>query len=340
MTDPLTLLSAGRVLGSHQSMEFTLPSRGARPSIVEAGYLYGRYRIERCLGIGGMGAVYHATDGVLTRPVALKTVLSSSADVTSGVRFLREAEVLARLRHPHIVTIYDVGIQDATPFIILEYLHGQHLRALLDAKKRLDSRAALTIMLPVIAAIAYAHQQGVLHLDLKPSNVFVASDHSGAPLTKVLDFGVCMLHLVDSEFDPTRGEFAGTPAYTSPEGLRGGELSQASDQFSLGVVLYEALSGINPFGRCKTLAEIEQAMRDRRYASLSTLSPHVPAELCHVIERALSPDPAERFPNVRSLGAAIAEAAPAELRERWRSEFNRTIVASGQIISGKQTVKA
>lgn len=323
MTDPLTWLSAGRVLGSHPSMEFTLPSRGARPSIVEAGFLYGRYRIERCLGVGGMGAVYHATDSVLTRAVALKTVLSSGADVTSGVRFLREAEVLARLRHPHIVTLYDVGIQDQTPFIILEYLQGQHLRALLDAKKRLDSRSALTIMLPVMAAIAYAHQQGVLHLDLKPSNVFVASDHNGAMLTKVLDFGVCMLHLVDSEFDPTRGEFAGTPAYTSPEGLRGAELTQASDQFSLAVVLYEALSGINPFSHCKTLSEIDQAMRRRRYASLATLSPHVPPQLCQVIERALAPDPSERFADVRSLGAAVAEAAPAELRSQWRSEFAR-----------------
>ena len=105
-------------------------------------------------------------------------------------------------------------------------------------------------------------------------------------------------------------------------------------------MLYESLSGINPFGRCKTLAEIEQAMRDRRYASLSTLSPHVPAELCHVIERALSPDPAERFPNVRSLGAAIAEEAPADLLVRWSSEFNLTIVSRGKIISVNQTVKA
>lgn len=323
MADPSTLLSRPDPKVGGVLPEFTLPSLGGRPKIVEVGYHYGRYRIEQCLGVGGMGAVYRAYDSVLARQVALKTALGSpgNTDVTEGLRFLREAEVIARLSHPHVVGIYDLGMHEQTPYLVLEFLEGDHLRSLLDARKRLEPDSALRLMLPVLSAMAYAHRQGILHLDLKPSNIFITNNYRSQVVPKVLDFGVCQLSGLDSELDPTRGVFAGTPAYSSPESLGNGELTELSDQFSVGIVLYETLSGIGPFASCRTLPQVRAAMAERRYPKVSTLSPSIPTALCDVVQRTLDPEPANRFADMASLGRALLQVAPSDVRSQWRAEF-------------------
>jgi serine/threonine protein kinase len=326
MADLHTLISRPDADCSGPS-EFAPASRSSsmspRMSTVEVGFQYGRYRVEHCLGVGGMSAVYRAFDAVLARPVAVKTALApyGSSDVTEGLRFLREAEVIAQLKHPNVVNIYDLCMHEQTPYIVLEFLEGSHLGCLLDARKYLEPDAARNLMLPVLSAIAYAHRRGILHLDLKPSNIFVTHDHRGQAVPKVLDFGVCQLTGIESDLDPTQGRFAGTPAYASPEALAGQPLSALSDQFSLGVLCYEALSGVHPFGHARTLNQVLSSMRERRYPRLATLVSSVPESLSSAVHRAMEPDPIERFPDVETFARALLVSSPEPQRVLWLAEF-------------------
>lgn len=305
MADPFTLVSAFDSNTHINTLpDLTLPSQ-ERDATVRAGQHFGRFRVERCLGHGGMGAVYLCHDPVLTRLVAVKAARNRGSDVNSGLRFLREAEVLARLQHPNVVTVYDVSMQGQTPYIVLEYIEGLDLRQLLDTRKRLPLPSALGLMLPLLSAIGYAHRQNVLHLDLKPSNILVSADHLRRPIPKVLDFGVCLLSDVDSALDPTRHEFAGTPAYAAPEAIRRQELTEKTDQFAMGVILYEVLSGANPFAQCQNLPETLNAMEQRRYPRLSTLTPYLPAAVSEAVARALEPDPSARHRSVDDLARAL-----------------------------------
>lgn len=324
MSDPFTLISSFDPQAHSATVPtLTLPSLESFPELsrMQAGHQFGRYRVERYLGEGGMGAVYLCHDPVLARWVAVKAAQSSSTDVNSGLRFLREAEVLARLQHPHVVAVFDVGMQGNVPFIVLEFIEGSDLRALLDAKKRLPLPMALGLLLPLCSAIGYAHRKNVLHLDLKPSNVLLSQDHVGRTFPKVLDFGVCVLSDVDSELDPTRSEFAGTPAYSAPEAIRRQGVSDKTDQFALGVILFEALSGVNPFGQCSTLSETLLTIEQRRYAKLSTLLPSLPPQVSDAVQRALDPNPKLRFPSVDEFARALLAASGVSDLTPWENQL-------------------
>lgn len=321
MADPFTLVSALDPNARINTLpDLTLPSQEQDVAVC-AGHQFGRFRVERCLGEGGMGAVYLCHDPVLTRMVAVKAALVSSRDVNSGLRFLREAEVLARLQHPNVVTVYDVSMHGQTPYIVLEYVQGTDLRQLLEARKRLALPSALGLMLPLLSAIGYAHRRNVLHLDLKPSNILVSSDHLGRPIPKVLDFGVCLLSDVDSTLDPTRNEFAGTPAYAAPEAIRRQDLSEKTDQFAMGVLLYEVLSGANPFAQCSTFTETLHAIEQRRYPKLSTLTPNLPEAVANAVARALEPNPNARHQSVDDLARALAAAGGTSVELGSWNEF-------------------
>lgn len=312
MSDPFTLISSFDPQANTAGVPtLTLPSLEGFPDLtrVQPGHQFGRYRVERYLGEGGMGAVYLCHDPVLARWVAVKAAQGRTTDVNSGLRFLREAEVLARLQHPHVVAVFDVGMQGTVPFIVLEFIEGSDLRTLLDTKKRLPLPLALNLLLPLCSAIGYAHRKNVLHLDLKPSNVLLSSDHVGRTFPKVLDFGVCVLSDVDSELDPTRSEFAGTPAYSAPEAIRRQGVSDKTDQFALGVMLFEALSGVNPFGQCSTLSETLLVIEQRRYPRLTALQPTLPMQVSDVVERALDPNPRLRFASVDEFARALVAAS-------------------------------
>ncbi len=309
MSDPMTLVSSFDPLARGSALpQLTLPSMSGSRALVGPGHQFGRYRVDRNLGQGGMAAVYLCHDPVLARMVAVKATTGHAGDVNSGLRFLREAEVLARLQHPHVVPVFDVGMQGQTPYIVMEYVEGYDLRTLLEIKKRLSVPMVLNLMLPLLSAIGYAHRRNVLHLDLKPSNVLLSTDHLGQPFPKVLDFGVCVLSDIDSDLDPTRNEFAGTPAYSAPEAIRRQELTEKTDQFALGVMLFEMLSGVNPFSQCSTLTETLGVIEQRRYPKLSTLTPNLHVGLAEVVARALDPNPQGRHASVDDLARALATA--------------------------------
>jgi hypothetical protein len=224
-----------------------------------------KYRIEQLIGRGGMGAVYRARDMRLERPVALKVVRAELlGDPEARRRFRREAQIVARLQHPSIVSVYDYGtFAGGGAYLVMELVRGEDLRRVLQREGRLDGARALRILNAVCDAIEAAHREGVLHRDLKPENILLPG---GSVDAKVLDFGVAKV-VADDRRDETiepseaptvltaAGAIIGTPAYMAPEQFRAGQPDARTDVFSLGVIAYEMLTGDLPFGR-GTLADV------------------------------------------------------------------------------------
>lgn len=219
----------------------------------------GKYRIEQLLGRGGMGAVYRARDMRLDRLIALKVVRAELlGDAEARRRFRREAQIVARLQHPAIVTVFDYGtFAEAGAYLVMELVRGEDLRRVLLREGRIDPDRAVRILSTVCAAIEAAHREGVLHRDLKPENILLPE---GDVEAKVLDFGVAKVIADEggdaqtTAADPgsintVEGMIIGTPAYMAPEQLRGAPSDGRTDVFSLGVIAYEMLSGELPFGR-------------------------------------------------------------------------------------------
>jgi len=208
----------------------------------------GRFQIVSVLGEGAMGVVYLANDPEIERPVAIKTLramsdASPAARSDLETRFLKEAQLAGRLQHPNIVTVYEVGREQDTSFIAMEYVDGQPLTQAVSRGPGLDTAARLEIVRQVAQALQHAHERGVLHRDIKPGNILVTRDRR----VKVADFGIGKL-LSSGTGDLTRtGQMLGSPAYMSPEQIRGEKLDGRADLFSLGVVFYELLTGARPF---------------------------------------------------------------------------------------------
>lgn len=268
----------------------------------------GRYRIEDRIGEGAMAYVYRAFDPHISRPLAVKLLKSEFlTDRQYADRFLREAKAAGALSHPNIVTIYDVGEADGTPYIVMELLEGQTLDSLLKAGP-LDAATALRITIQLADALAFAHAQRVVHRDIKPSNIIVAPDGRSV---KLLDFGIARVGdmVFDSESVRTQiGQILGTPRYMSPEQALGGEIDGRSDLFSVGVVLYEMLSGVRAFagGSAATLA-IQIVQRDPE--PLAKVAPTTPGGVQFIVSKLLAKQPERRFAD----GAQLADAMRKEL---------------------------
>ena len=257
-----------------------------------------RYRIGNRIGEGGMGVVYAAFDEQLRRQIAVKFLRSASqADDDRLGRFRNEARTLSALNHPHIVTIFEIGQMETTPFIAMELVEGETLRARLRAG-RLPLRDAVDIALQVARALGAAHAKGIVHRDIKPENVMIR--HDG--YVKVLDFGVAILrereHAMQSmlsggSLETVIAGVAGTPAYMSPEQIDGRPLDARSDLFSLGVLLCEMATGTNPFAAGGVVDTISAIQRTPEPAASIT------AELTHdarrVILKLLQRDPEDRY---------------------------------------------
>jgi serine/threonine protein kinase len=258
-----------------------------------------KYRIEQLLGRGGMGAVYRARDMRLDRLVALKVVRAELlGDPEARRRFRREAQIVARLQHPSIVAVYDYGtFADGGAYLVMELVHGEDLRRVLQREGRFDAEEAMHILSNVCAAIGAAHREGVLHRDLKPENILLPG--GGAP-AKVLDFGVAKI--VDEERPleagsadmqtalTAAGMIVGTPAYMAPEQFKAIAADTRTDVFSLGVLAYEMLSGNLPFGR-GTLADVVLAQAH----GVPAMSPGlIPPAAERAIRSALDADPDRR----------------------------------------------
>jgi hypothetical protein len=278
----------------------------------------GKYRIVEPIGRGGMGTIYKARDPVLDRLVALK-VISPEIEVSDDLRtrFFREAKACAKLNHPNIVTVHDMGEDAGRLFIVMELLQGEELRQIIKANTPLALEDKLSLIRQVCRGLHYAHQQGVVHRDMKPANIFVL--RSGQ--AKILDFGIAQLATTDPGLTRT-GLIMGTLRYISPEQVRG-RVDHRSDMFSLGSVLYELLTSRPPFLGDDPLQILEQLRSDDPPAP-TQLDPTIPPELEAVVRRAMRRDPAERYRDLDEMGAAL-EAVHAGVIERLqaRSEQER-----------------
>jgi serine/threonine-protein kinase len=248
----------------------------------------GRYRIQRKLGAGGMADVYLAEDQELGRRVAIKILDGRHANDAQFIeRFRREAKNAAALNHPNIVSIYDRGNAEDTYYIAMEYLDGRTLKELIVGHGAAPVRVAIEYARQILSALRFAHRHGIVHRDIKPHNVLV----DGEGRVKVTDFGIARAGA--SQMTET-GSIVGTAQYLSPEQARGGEVDQRSDLYSLGVVLYELLTGKTPF-EGDTPVEIAMKHLSATPKPPSELRKDIPPELDMVVLRALAKDPNERY---------------------------------------------
>jgi serine/threonine-protein kinase len=316
-----------------------------------AGDRVGQYVLRREIGKGAMATVYEAEHVGLGKRVALKRMHPHLAtDATGASRFLREGRAATQIRNPHVVEVFDVGKHDDVPYLVMELLDGVDLAALLRERKKLAPGEVVDLLIPITSAMYVAHEAGVVHRDLKPSNIFLArrDDGSGASRAPpgrgrhlnvspiILDFGISKL-LADLDNDLTTSEvLLGTVHYMSPEQTRGGKkASAASDQYAIGVMLYECLTGSKPFAGSTPYA-VMHAIVSANVSPPSALNPTLPAALDEVVLRAMKREPSERFPSLRELGAALLPWASAETRERYAKELGTTGPVAARIPRGRR----
>jgi beta-lactam-binding protein with PASTA domain len=266
----------------------------------------GRYRIIRKLGSGGMANVYLAEDEELGRRVAIKILNDRhAADDQFVERFRREAKNAAGLSHPNIVSIYDRGEAEGTYYIAMEYLEGRSLKERIVEDGPLPIRDAIEVTRQILRAIGFAHRRGIVHRDIKPHNVLLVQDGPGDERFKVTDFGIS--RTTASQMTEA-GSIVGTAQYLSPEQARGAPVDQRSDVYSVGIVLYELLTGMLPFTG-ETPLEIAMKHLSEVPKPPSELRPDVPPDLDMVVLRALAKDPADRFESAEEMERELARVA-------------------------------
>jgi serine/threonine protein kinase len=276
-----------------------------RPGTVDGRRLGGRYRAGALLATGGMGEVWAARDLLLDRPVAVKVLGGALAgDGRAAERLRREARAAARLDHPNIARVLDLGEQDGRPYLVMELLEGESLAGRIDRAGAMAPAEAARVVAAVADALEAAHRAGVIHRDVKPGNVFLTS----AGEVKVLDFGIAS---AAGETDLTTGALLGTAAYLAPERALGQPATPAADVYSLGVVLYELLAGRRPF-ECGSDIELAMAHVNAQPASLGLVAPSTPPSLVTACEQALAKDPAARPPSAAAFARLLRSPAAAE----------------------------
>ncbi len=295
----------------------------------------GRYEIIRVLGSGAMGVVYEANDSKLHRRVAIKTIIKSAmvdeaqaADYSE--RFMREAQSIARLNHPNIVTVYDFGEEGDIAYFVMEFIQGHELKEFLDSGVQFPLQKSLNYMLDLLSAMDYAHSQGIVHRDIKPANIMI--DNSGR--LKLTDFGV--VKVLDKQEGTQAGTMVGTPGYMSPEQILGTSVSPRSDIFAAGVVLYQLLTWQKPFAG-EGVFTIQQKIVNEAHALPSTLNAGLSPELDRIVNRALAKKPEDRYArasefadDIKRYLASVAQAGAARAQD-----VEKTIVASA---AGEKTI--
>jgi tetratricopeptide (TPR) repeat protein len=266
--------------------------------MLQPGTQIGRYEIQRRLGRGGMGTVYVAHDPVLGRMVAVKVFLSDLDMPDAAERFAREARSAAALNHANIVTVHDFGEWQSQPYIVMEYVQGETLAEIIRRKAPVTTADKLRWIEDLSAGVAYAHQVGVIHRDIKPTNLMI--DRSGR--LKILDFGIAkMLGTLAS----SATALIGTPGYMAPEQITGGAIDQRSDLFSIGVVCYELLTYAEAFPG-ETVPAITHRILNSDPVPVTQLLPEASPDLVAVVERALKKNTADRFADAESFRQAVA----------------------------------
>lgn len=278
---------------------------------LQAGDLFGHYRLEQALGGGGMGVVWRATDMRLGRGVALKFLPDDFHEGGEALeRFRREARTASALKHPNICVVYDVGEEHGRPFLVMELLEGKTLRQLLQ-ERPLRVGEILELGVQVADALDAAHQQGVIHRDIKPANLFVLEKSGVGVQAKLLDFGLAKKETLNWDsatltvFRTDSGVAIGTAAYMSPEQALGQTIDARSDLFSFGMVLYEMATRTLPF-RGATSAALFDAILNKAPASLLAANPEAPAELERIILKLLEKEPGMRYQSAAELRADLS----------------------------------
>ena len=304
-------------------------------SNLNIGQKFGRYEIRNFLGAGGMGEVYAAFDTNLERLVALKILLAKHVrDSTNLTRFRQEALSASALNHPHILTVYDVGISNDQHFIAMELVDGETLRNWLQQKK-FDIKEALDIGIQVADALVAAHQANVIHRDIKPENIMLR----GGEYVKLLDFGLAKVAnpAKKSMVETTPGTIMGTPLYMSPEQALGDAVDVRTDIWSLGVVLYEMVTGYLPFGG-SNIAEVTRAILTRQPKQLSHYLQDVTPEFQSLIQSALAKKLEHRYQNAAELLATL-KSIRQSIEPGSRSSANEAFGRYGST-TGLRTIKS
>ncbi len=288
-------------------------ARVVRSSPLIGVVLDGRYKILRTIGSGGMGTVFEAENLPLRRLVAVKVV--SRPDSQDALdRFAREASIISSVQHANICAVYDVGeLPGGGPYIVLERLVGDTLAARM-GRQRMPVREILDVFVQILSGLHAAHSAQILHRDLKPQNVFLVKRSGGNPLVKIVDFGLARdLSASASKRLTKPGRLCGTLQYMSPEQLRGEQLDQRSDVFSLGVLLYEVLTGHHPFAASSVL-ELQTNILRLDAPPVGRLRPDIPRSLQEMVSWAMMRSPAQRPASAldlqRGLLAVSAAAIP------------------------------
>src|SRR5262249_41335123 len=274
---------------------------------LDPGTKLGSFVVVNPLGTGGMGEIYKARDTRLEREVALKVLPPELATDREGLmRFAQEARAASALNHPNIISIFEIGVADGSPFIVMELVDGRTLRELLDAGS-LSVKKALDLAVQTAEGLAKAHEAGILHRDLKPENIMITRDG----FAKILDFGVAKLQEPVGSEKRAGAEMAnlnltevgfvvGTPAYMSPEQASGRALDFRSDQCAAGAIFYEMLGRRRTFQRATAVQTLSAVIQDEP-EPLERLNPRVPPPLRWAIARCLSKDAEERYSSTRDL---------------------------------------
>jgi hypothetical protein len=285
----------------------TLPHGGATAVSNAAADLkrLGRYQLEREIGRGAMGIVYLGRDTAINRMVAIKAIplaseFTDAELVEARARFFREAETAGRLNHPNIVTIYDVGEEAGLAYIAMEYLKGRHLSDYAKSDALMEPRKVLDIIGRTAAALGFAHKQQVVHRDIKPANLMY---DPATDILKITDFGIARL----SDSGTTRtGIVLGTPSFMSPEQLEGRSVTGQSDLFSLGVSLFQLLTGQLPF-TADSMTGLMQQIAEAPHPPLRAYRPDLPACVESIIDRALAKNPEARYDSGAQMAAALED---------------------------------
>ncbi|MGH7452203.1 MAG: serine/threonine-protein kinase [bacterium] len=285
------------------------PTAGDEPQV------FGRYVIERKIGKGAMGNVYLALDPKLDRRVVIKTVCfnlatSDTDTLTLKDRVYREARAIAKLGHPNIVVVYDVEDDKDMSYIVMEHIEGRDMRQALASEHRFDVPRAIKIVSQVCGALEYAHQAGIIHRDIKPSNIMLLANDKA----KVTDFGIAKI--ADNFSLTLPGHVLGTPSYMAPEQFEGMEIDGRADLFSLGVVLYELVTGCRPFAG-NSLASLAYKIVHKMHIPPSLQNVELPLEIDEIVGRALAKNPEERYATAMEFREALqtlqVEAAHSEV---------------------------
>ncbi len=286
----------------------------------------GRYDLTRVLGKGAMGIVYEGLDPRLNRKVAIKTILKGHLDDEAAskeysMRFMREAQSVARLNHPNIVQVYDFGEQGDIAYIVMEFIKGKELKNFFDANERFELKESVRIMCELLDALELAHEAGIVHRDIKPANVMLDSQAR----VKLADFGVARVTDDRSNAEKTQaGTMVGTPAYMSPEQITGGSIDRRSDVFSAGIILYQFLVGEKPFTGSGAWTIAKKIIQDHPPVPSSinnTISPLFDA----VVNKALSKSVEGRYQSAREFGAGLKRALEGKSEE---DDSDKTVVGS------------